>query len=262
MSNHFSYEVSDGTYQDADSGKLVHFISMSRTSQEAEALGKHLIDVLTPPKSATPFPWMLSVMGAADGTNLPKVYNTLARKEPRAELLVFMHDDVRLWCSYEILSDFLEYARDQRAGVVGVAGSRLLPESAIWWEKPEHTLGSVYHPNETLEFPRHQNMWPGPGSAQYGRALVLDGLFLCCKPSVFEKVGGFDEELGDFHFYDLDFTLHASNEGFENYVLPLPIFHQSIGKLPLEWMLAGERFKRKWAAHLGTVLPAKEAPDA
>jgi GT2 family glycosyltransferase len=189
-----------------------------------------------------------------DGTkyDIPSGYNygiqqATARKSNYGTVM-FIHDDARLWCSSEIFSNALKKASDPETGFVGVAGTTKLSETGCWWQDPSTCLGSVFHPNPQRGV--HQNCWPG-GAAFYGEALVLDGLLLLTNWDVLERLGGFREDLKGFHFYDIDITLRAHLNGLKNYVVPLPIYHNSIGELSPAW----EEARRSFVDTYKSVLP-------
>ena len=184
---------------------------------------------------------------------LAEVYNQAIEASTDEDVLVFLHDDVRIddWFLTQRLSDALK-AFD----VVGVAGNqRVQPRQVAWYLQPEpedpsepapwdreHLSGAVYHgadgePGEMSKY----GLTPWP-------VRLLDGVFLAT-PAVRLKHTGvrFDPALA-FHFYDLDFCLSAHRAGLRLGTWPIALTHASRGgsiNTP-SWRDARALYLRKW----------------
>ncbi len=115
-------------------------------------------------------------------------------------------------------------------GFLGVAGSRTLNSEMAWWNHKELS-GSVIH-----DLPDGMNKINTYG--RYSRVVVLDGLLLMAKRSVFSKLGSVNKNSKDFHFYDMELTLRAHLAGLKNWTIPLLLQHKSGGAntMELEWI--------------------------
>ncbi len=166
------------------------------------------------------------------------------------DIVIFCHDDIEILTNTEDFNLFIENELDKEdTGFLGVAGTKLLKQSAVWWEdvnKPPGPLnpltGSVFHGTKlSMSFNYY---------GQFGEAVVLDGLFLCAKgktlntinlkkPSVFS---------GDWDFYDIYYTTQTHLKGLKNKTIPIQIVHQSIGELAgrESWHANREAYIRKY----------------
>lgn len=226
---------------------IVTFISLSRDETKFEELCCNLKQILP----STSQYQILAIDGNTQ--DIPTGYNRGVLESGLAShpeaVFVFVHDDVRLMCNFDLLQQALDLTVKDGTGVVGVAGTTLLNENGCWWFNSPDCRGSVYHSNEEKTI-LHQNVWPGPGHAFYGEVVALDGLFLCCSAATFEKIGGFRTNLPGFHFYDIDFSLRSHLMGLKNFVVPLPIYHGSIGRLSGDWEAARRDFVQTYSSVL------------
>jgi GT2 family glycosyltransferase len=85
---------------------------------------------------------------------------------------------------------------------------------------------------------------PGRGApgVRFESVETLDGYCLLMPRSVFDRIGGFDERLDGWHFYDVDVCMRAIAAGYVNYVLDQPTTHVSWGRSDAEW----ERLRAVW----------------
>jgi GT2 family glycosyltransferase len=156
---------------------------------------------------------------------------------PEGEFLVFLHDDVELRSSYRAFTDLIPLLKKPMTGIIGVAGTKLMPEGGCWWKSPqEKCRGLVYHPSTEAPFYTHGNCWPH-GAARFGRVAVVDGVMLIMSRRTFDRLEGFGK-MGypnGFHFYDMDISMRAHQLGLVQYVAPIPIMHRSPGKPDDGW---------------------------
>ena len=87
-----------------------------------------------------------------------------------------------------------------------------------------HLAGFVYH-GETI-MAMHSTFY-----GQTGRVVAMDGVFLACLGSTILsiKLPQPKEFVGNWDFYDIYYTLQAHFKGLQNHVVPIQIFHQSLG---------------------------------
>ena len=182
---------------------------------------------------------------------LAEVYNEAIEAAAPDDVLVFVHDDVRVddWMLGQRLQEAL-----QHFDVVGVAGNTRVQDHQVAWylqpERPgvpspwdrEHLSGAIGHGS-----PRSRITMYGP-SPQAVR--LLDGVFLAVRAGCLQQSGvRFDPTLA-FHFYDLDFCLQAHRAGLRLGTWPIAITHASGGESiqTQSWADARLVFLKKWFA--------------
>lgn len=153
--------------------------------------------------------------------------------QAKTDLLIFTHVDVCIWAGPMLWADMLNKLENEATGFLGVAGSSFLPENCAWWDHTGPKAGAVTHTDGKVIYTSTY----GP----YGPVAVLDGVFLACHRRVLDKLGPWPEDLG-FHFYDIEMSLKANVAGFQNEVIPLPLFHGSVGNLGPEWDKSRQTF--------------------
>lgn len=163
-----------------------------------------------------------------------EVYDEGAKKA-KHPVLCFLHEDVEILSN----SSWLDYAgklfKKSDTGIIGVAGSKDLTQTGVWWGEGNRLSGAAMHVHEGMEYMSAY----GP----YGRVAVADGLIFLIKKKVYDKLGGYSEtRLGGFHFYDIDLCMRAHWAGYRNYTIPLLVKHLSIGEMPEQWEVS----RRKW----------------
>lgn len=161
---------------------------------------------------------------------LAALYNRAIAHCAAEQILVFVHDDVRLddlFITQRLLEGLAVF------DVIGVAGNRRLKaRQGAWafaekmgqWDHAHNLLGGINH-----ELPHRPN-----GFNRYGptrtAARVLDGVFLAARAATLQhnKVQ-FAPELA-FHLYDLEFCQRAHRAGLRLGVWPIAMTHFSGGQ--------------------------------
>lgn len=130
-----------------------------------------------------------------------------AAKSWGCDLCVFTHSDVTMWASKRLWETAMEVACLKSTGFVGVAGTSVLHldgnSPGCWWADNKTLLGAVAHTNGAVTYMT--------SFGRYGRAVVMDGVFLAAKTALFETIS-WDESLG-WHFYDIDIYGQSSRDG-------------------------------------------------
>jgi hypothetical protein len=212
-----------------------------------------------------------------DVTDLHHAYRTVIRANDDAEtILLFCHQDVRPLTKDEratLLSmagslpgwlikalehpdgwfnKALELVRDDKTGVLGVAGAKGLTAETPWWSYPDLT-GAIVHRS------------PGGKSSvnpygPWGRAAVVDGVCLIGRGDTLASLGEPTEALDGFHFYDMDLCLRAHRAGLSNWTIPLLLCHESTGAPTVNtaWQNTFQRFVSLW----GSALPLRISQDS
>jgi GT2 family glycosyltransferase len=212
---------------------MISFITLSTEPEAAaERLSANLREVFEP-EAGDAFE-VVAVDG--NGVDIFRGFDEGARRA-KGDVLGFVHDDITFECNRRAFDRVLPLLNDGSTGIVGVAGSKLVPPHGCWWKANREFLrGSVMHDDTNAEFNVHLNCWPGGSAALYGEVAVVDGCFMMIGKKVFDQLGGFGAAgLSGFHFYDIDLSMRARLAGFRNYVAPISILHSSVGVLDAAW---------------------------
>ena len=184
---------------------------------------------------------------------LSKVYNEVTAKYKERDDIegyLFIHDDVRIEDAF--IFSKLEYGFTM-ADILGLAGSNKFSLAQPTWfgTDREGWSGTVWHPINDKGQMVSTTFGPCPQ-----QCIVMDGLFLAVKFTVFNKVS-FDE-LFTFHHYDIDFCLTANSKGHTLCTLPIHVIHGSAGNYgSASWNQSAKTFVDKWTL-LGSSIKARE----
>jgi GT2 family glycosyltransferase len=232
---------------------VIDFITVTKEPGRIPRLEESLRAALGPGDGAN---WTLQVVDG-EQHDLFSGYNAGAAQSS-GDTLVFLHDDVIVLGNRLAFEKPLALLADATTGFIGVIGANRLNHLGTWWgDMPqEHACGycrgevMVRDTDAPNVFGMNSLVWPG-NLGVFGRALVVDGVFLMCRRQTFEKLGGFDAvTFQGFHFYDVDLTLRATLAGLTNYVAPIPIYHDSMGKYDDAWKAQRDKFVAKWTGTL------------
>jgi len=157
--------------------------------------------------------------------SLTEVYNKILEQSTN-DIVILCHDDIyfdsKNW-GQKILNHF---KRKNDYGVLGLAGTTSMPKSAKWWEDFSKMKGIVNHEHEGKK-------WESKYSQSKGNELddvvLVDGLFIVINKKNIKKK--FNEEIGGFHFYDVDFSFRNFIEGVKIGVMyDVRVTHKSVGQ--------------------------------
>jgi len=162
--------------------------------------------------------------------SLSEAYNKILDQATH-DKIVFCHDDIEFdtnsW-GYKLIKNF---DKNQEYGIIGVAGTKYLPESAKWWEIPHTMYGIVNHKNQGKK-------WASTYSKEIGNkveeVVLIDGLFIAVDKNKIKK--RFDETVSGFHFYDVTFSIQNYLEGVKiGIITNIRLTHLSIGQTNHKW---------------------------
>ena len=170
--------------------------------------------------------------------------------------VILCHDDIDIVSSPDYFNQVIEqHLSDPKTGFIGVAGTRFLKASGVWWEglssyAPDspmnHLSGFIAHGSREAN---HMNYY-----GHHGSVVVLDGVFLCTTGKVLNsiKIKKPHYFSGDWDFYDVYYTSQAHLKGFENKTVPIHMIHQSGGEIAGRdsWHANRESFCEHAADHL------------
>lgn len=179
--------------------------------------------------------------------SLTEVYNKGIEKS-KNNILVFCHDDI------EILSNdwglkLLNHYKKSDYGILGVAGTRSMSSTGVWWANRESMYGIVSHTDGS-------NNWVNQYSRNFGNEIkevvVVDGVFFSCDKSKIKK--RFNEYYNNFHFYDISFCFENYKEDVKvGVVFDISIKHSSIGEVNDKWEENRIKFVEKESENLPMV---------
>lgn len=153
-----------------------------------------------------------------------------------SDYVIMCHDDINILTNSIDFNSIIEgFLQKNKIGFLGVAGTKVLKESCVWWEglklhgsvyQSDHLAGIVYHGTSVMDM---TSTYYGPT----GKVVAMDGVFLACLGSTLlgMRLGKPKEFEGNWDFYDLYYTLQAHFKGLENYVTPISILHKSVGNI-------------------------------
>jgi hypothetical protein len=180
--------------------------------------------------------------------SLSQVYNEII-DESTNDILVLCHDDIyfdtnrwgkRLLRSFEKHSEY---------GILGVAGSTIMPKSGQWWEDRSKMFGVVNHEHEGKKW---VSRYSQNEEHEVKQTVIVDGLFISLNKNKIKKK--FDETVEGFHFYDVQFTFQNHIEDVKvGVIFNVRITHKSIGMTNEKWENNRQIFANKYK----DILPLK-----
>ena len=159
-------------------------------------------------------------------------------------IVCFMHDDIVFQTSgwgNEVVDRF----QDEQLGAIGVAGSPYYPLLAgPWWS------GGLVTKNIVQDASLHKLSYASPVNEQLP-VLVLDGVWICIRKSLFSTISFDEKRLKGFHLYDVDISLQVHAGGYLlATVYDIVIEHASRGVMNKNWMENCLAVQKKWANQL------------
>jgi len=176
-----------------------------------------------------------------------KAYN-VGIDRAKFDTLCFIHDDI-LFHTPQWGSVVLEQLSNHSVGFIGVAGGSVAPRVPAQWNFDTHFINLLQYKKKR----RYSILREGASfnNRSFQPVVTLDGVFLACRKDLLKNIR-FDElSFTGFHCYDLDITLQAHCEGFENRVINnLLLEHFSEGKYDRKWVECQLSLWRKWKRKL------------
>lgn len=149
-------------------------------------------------------------------------------KPDKTDTIIFCHDDIEILTNKIHNINCLNALEQNKIGFVGVAGTSILDNQAIWWKA---TVGQSLHGIVYHQAPGKQRFVTMFGPNDHEPVAALDGVFLASKYSTLlnlelKKPAGY---AGDWDFYDIFYTSQATIKGYSNLVVPIILNHTSLG---------------------------------
>ncbi len=166
-------------------------------------------------------------------------------------IICFVHEDV-LFTIAGWGDHVCNHLHDKTIGAIGVAGASYKTSVPSSWSFAKDFR--AIHLTQFFKNKRKRkkvfNKSPA-GAASYP-VIVLDGVFIAVKKSVWQAYPFDEKYLTGFHGYDIDFTFGISRFTTLQVVNDIGIEHYSEGKPNKSWLEAAMHFSSKW----GDELPA------
>mgnify|MGYP003675942293 CR=1 FL=1 len=147
------------------------------------------------------------------------------------DIVIFCHDDIEILSDPTIFTTLLkEKLTKDDTGFVGVAGTRVFTESAVWWDlklwqQGAHS-GFAFHGDDIYTM---DSSFYG----KFGPVVVMDGIFLAATIKTLRKIQLTQPKSfeGGWDFYDIFYTFQTYLKKLKNYTIPIQIRHESRGEL-------------------------------
>lgn len=180
-----------------------------------------------------------------NGESLTKCYNR-GLKQAKYDIVVFCHDDLSVETKQWGVKLMKIYDKNPEYGILGVAGTKHMSQSGMWWEKRKKMYGRVKHTSGG-------KTWLSAYSQDIGNeveeVIVVDGVFFSCHKGRIKK--DFDETVEGFHFYDVSFSFSNYIDGVKVGVITMiKVNHQSIGQTNEKWEENRKIFAETYKAKL------------
>lgn len=176
----------------------------------------------------------------------------------KGDILCFMHEDVEFH-SMDWGKLVEHYFANNEIGMLGVAGSRLVPARSDWrfidlrYLVLRHIQG-ITSPSG-FYFVKPQDWEP---TGHLHQVAILDGVWFCIPRDLFRSIRFDQETFPSFHLYDSDISMQVNHLGKKLYVCDDVILeHFSEGTFSESFSTGLDGFLRKWASVLPLVLGAE-----
>ena len=175
-------------------------------------------------------------------------YNEGIRRA-RGNDLCFMHDDI-LYKTQDWGIKVEQILKDESIGFAGVIGSYVMTKDYGYWDMMAPFVTGSVVVNETGPIANDGDAYNDVVSGGSDVA-ILDGMWLCGRKNLFEKLSFDEQTYSGFHMYDMDICMQSLVTGYRNVVVRgLDIRHYSHAQFNLAFCDALDMFHRKWAQHL------------
>lgn len=162
------------------------------------------------------------------------------------ELICFMHDDI-IYKTTHWGSLVIDKFSSSEVGAIGVAGTPYVSYFPGPWWASSLVAQNIIQENKqtTLNYTSTlHNQYIAP-------VILLDGVWLCIRKSIFKQIH-FDEfNFNGFHMYDMDISMQIFDKGYKLFcIYDILLEHKSIGKLNKNWVNNRIQFYKKWRKKL------------
>lgn len=172
--------------------------------------------------------------------------------ESKYDYLCFVHEDVIFetvgWGELVV-----NHLKDPSIGLIGVAGGVLKSAVPSSWAPFIYQTESCYyqHFNEGGMLPvLLKSSSSGILDSRPREVVAIDGMWICARKSIFNRIRFDEVNFPGFHGYDVDISLQASHFFKNAVVFDILLHHFSEGNYNKEWLQSCVQVSRKWKEHL------------
>jgi hypothetical protein len=220
---------------------VISLIICSRTPQISDILKANIGDTV-----GVPFE-IITIDNSANSYNIFQAYN-IGVSRSKYPYLCFMHDDIEYkttgW-GQKVAAHFA----DEKTGAIGIGGSPYMPAMpGSWWAGGLVNENIIkMQQNVATTMVKYADNQP----AGQKEVVVLDGVWMCIRRSLFDKISFDEVHFKGFHYYDLDISLQVQQQGYKLYcVFDVLLEHFGIGNMNSTWADNARAFRNKWASVL------------
>jgi len=220
---------------------MISIIVCSTNPQTTAALRQNVEE-----KIGVPFE-IICLDNSKNNYSIFSAYNEGVSKS-KYEILCFMHEDVLIHTS-EWGPKIITHLSKPSVGIIGVCGCTTLAKIPSPWSLYEHYM---YLLQSTPNRKKHQLLQSGfDKSPELKQVLVVDGVFMAAKKSLFKKIKFDEATFSGYHAYDIDICLQAHTNGFKNFAInDILIEHFSKGYHNKGWVINAMALSDKWKNNL------------
>lgn len=179
--------------------------------------------------------------------NIFTAYNEGVRRA-KGDILCFMHDDILAFHTNRWGRNIeSHFNNDIELGLVGISGSHFMPDTpAEWYHCQCGSGGCIQTVNGVTEDSQHlENFKDGKSILE---AVIVDGMFMCIRKTLFKTISFDDETFTGWHCYDTDICLQVINAGFKVAIVSdILLEHSSWGNLTEDWVNSTIKVHSKWS---------------
>ena len=174
---------------------MISIVICSRTHTLSESLQKNIEDSIGVPYE------LVLIDNSINQFDIFTAYNKGVALS-NFPIICFMHDDIHFH-TMQWGKKVVEKFNNEKTGAIGVAGTPYYPVLAgPWWSGG---VVSKFLLQNDLNEPEYL-AYETPVNNQLA-AVVLDGVWICIRKSLFEKIQFDTKSLQGYHFYDIDICL-------------------------------------------------------
>jgi len=145
-------------------------------------------------------------------------------KNSSGEIILFMHNDLMIYEKDFDIKLKKAFEKNKELGAIGAFGAKRIGDDNIY--KVPYKMsqlargGNISNARMDKEIHGFRNL-----KNEFENVAVFDGMFMCIKRELLDKVGGFDPITETFHNYDNLICIKSLENGYENIVISLDVDH-------------------------------------
>lgn len=162
----------------------------------------------------------------------------------KGNYLCFMHDDI--WYKTTGWGEkVVNMFEDESIGIVGVIGSYIMTKDYGYWDMMAPLVTGCVVVNESgriVNCDLYNDLTGGSSEVA-----MLDGMWLCCRRKMFEKISFDEQTYSGFHMYDMDICMQSLVSGYKNMVIrDVDVRHYGKVSYNMAFCDGLDLFHKKW----------------